>query len=124
MPPSHQTTPTAAKVAAGAAIIIAIGFTPATDGLFFPYIVLGPLLTGAVAAARRRSWRPVAAAWALFGLAMFVLDWAINDEDQVFHVGVTAVMVGLVALGAALGRLVPYKANASGTVSASNTRMQ
>jgi hypothetical protein len=107
----------------GAAIITAMVFSPPADELFFAIVLLGPLLSGLAAALLHRSWHPVAAAWALSGLVMLIADWAINNEDQLFHVVLTLVMVGLTALGAAIGRLA-QGANASGTVSASKARMQ
>jgi hypothetical protein len=48
----------------------------------------------------------VAAAWALSGVFWLGLDWIVNDEDQVFHLTLTVLMVALVWIGAQLARLL------------------
>ncbi len=65
-------------------------------------MLLGPLVTGVVAARRRCGWR-AAAAWAAGGIWILVLEWIVNNQDQPFAVVLTRVMVGLVRLGHALG---------------------
>jgi apolipoprotein N-acyltransferase len=86
---------------AGAAIF---GVSAATgDPWFFLIALLGPLSTGLVMRVTGRRWQLGATAWALYGLYSLVFDWVVNDEDKAFHVVLTLVMVGLVALGAGLG---------------------
>jgi hypothetical protein len=103
--PSRTPRSTVAVIT-GAAAILALAVSPIGDqGFGFPAIVLlGPVITGAVAACRHRAWQPVAAAWGLSGVLMLVTDWAINNEDQIFHVVLAVLMMALTALGAAIGR--------------------
>ena len=68
------------------------------DALFVPLVVLGPILTGAVAAARGVRLAPVAVLWASAGLAMLWSDWVVNHEDRVFHLALAFVMAGLATL--------------------------
>jgi peptidoglycan/LPS O-acetylase OafA/YrhL len=84
--------------------IVEVG--PGQDVSFPLFMLGGPLLTGAVLAARGRSWHIGAAAWSLAALCWLVLDWAINHEDVAFHAVVAVLIAALVALGAALGRAV------------------
>ena len=96
----------AAFVVAGALIINALVFSPLGDEWFFAIALLGPLATGLVAAARRHNWHLVAAAWALSGTFWLVIDWVVNNEDQIFHIVLAVLMVALTALGAGIGRLL------------------
>jgi hypothetical protein len=97
---------TSVHVALGAVLILGVAASPFGDSApgFFGTILLAPLLSGAVAVALGRAWRPVAAAWALSGLLMLVVDWVVNDEDQFFHLVLTGWMAALVAAGAGLAR--------------------
>jgi hypothetical protein len=83
---------------------IAIAALAWIDPLFFPLSLLGPLLTGAVLGYRGIPFLAGAATWALAGILMLLSDWVINNEDQVFHLVLTVIMVGLVALGVAIGK--------------------
>src|SRR4051794_28158653 len=94
-------------VIAGAVLIQALALTPVVgDTYFVAIVVLGPPITGAAAVALGRPWRPVAAAWALAGLVMLVVDWVVNGEDQLFHLLLAVLMAGLAALGAQVARAV------------------
>jgi apolipoprotein N-acyltransferase len=93
-------------VVLGAIAINALVFTPAGDQGYIAIVFVGPPLTGLVAALRGRDVRLVVAAWVLSGLFWLVLDWIINDEDQLFHLVLTLLMAALTFLGAALARLV------------------
>jgi hypothetical protein len=90
---------------ATAAIFTLLLFEP-TGNLEFAIVLLGPLVTGIVMRLRGWPWKLGAAAWGMNGLVMLSYDWIINNEDQIFHVVLTLVMVGGVALGAAIGRTI------------------
>jgi apolipoprotein N-acyltransferase len=102
----HSDAPGRAALAVlGAIAINALVFSPAGDQGFIAMVLLGPPLTGLVAALRRRDVRLVAAAWALSGLCWLAGDWIVNDEDQLFHLVLTVLMAALTFLGAAVARL-------------------
>ncbi len=105
---------TALAVIAGAVAILGVTASPAGDEGTPLIVLLGPIVTGAIAARLRRPWTPVAAAWALSGFLMLVLDWILNGEDQIFHVVLAAVMAALTALGAALGGFRRHRAAVPG----------
>jgi preprotein translocase subunit SecE len=95
-----------AIVLLGAAAINAVVFSPLGDQGFVAIALLGPPLTGFVAALRGKNVWLVAAAWAVSGLFWFVFDWILNNEDKGFHLMLTALMVALTGLGAQLARLL------------------
>ncbi len=105
---------TALTVIAGAGAILGLTASPVGDQGTPLIVLLGPVITGAIAARRRRPWTPVAAAWALSGVLMLVLDWILNGEDQLFHAVLAALMAALTALGAAIGRLGRHRTTVSG----------
>ena len=92
---SRFTSSTLAAVLAGQ-VVAQLGWI---DPLFLPLVLLGPVLTGAVAAARRLRFAWIAALWISAGLNMVVLDWVISQEDVVFHLGLTVVMTALAGTG-------------------------
>jgi hypothetical protein len=94
--------PSALAVLAG----LAIGTLAWIDALFIPLVLVGPLVTGALAGSRGIAYRWVALAWAVGGISMLVSDWVINDEDQVFHAVLTVVMAGLAGVGFAIAARV------------------
>jgi hypothetical protein len=97
----------AAPIALAALAIQGLVLTPPVNdgGVLYPIIVLlGPLATGAIAAARGRSWRPVAATWALAAAVMFADDFLLATGNQGFHVALGILMVALTAFGAFIGR--------------------
>ena len=73
--------------------------------LFIPLALLGPVITGAMAAARGISFPWVAVAWFSGGIAWLWTDWVINNEDQLFHAALSVVMVGLAGIGFGVVRL-------------------
>jgi hypothetical protein len=89
---------------AGLAAINAIVFSPLGDEWFFAIVLLGPIATGILVGLRHGDTRLAATTWAACGLIWLVLDWAINQEDVIFHAVLTLVMAGLVALGAGATR--------------------
>jgi hypothetical protein len=68
------------------------------DSTFVPLALLGPVVVGAVAGWRGVESRWPALMWAVAGIGAVVSDYVINQEDVVFHVVLTVVMVGLTAL--------------------------
>lgn len=75
------------------------------DPLFIPLVLLGPVMTGVVWSVRRESWRGPALTWTIAGAGMLISDWVVNNEDQIFHVVVTLLMVGLLRLAHLLASL-------------------
>jgi hypothetical protein len=65
------------------------------DPLFIPLALLGPLVVGAVAGARGKQWLWVAVVWVVAGVGAVVSDYVINQEDVVFHLVLTVIMVTL-----------------------------
>lgn len=88
-----------ASLIAAAVIGQFVGLLGWIGPLLFPLILLGPVVTGAVAAARRMSYAWIATLWASAGVNMLVTDGIINNEDYAFHAGATVVMVLLAGLG-------------------------
>lgn len=83
-----------------------IGALAWIDSLFIPLALAGPIVSGVVCAARSVPFRWLATAWATGGLVMLVSDWIVNSEDQVFHAGLTVVMVALAGAGWGIAHLV------------------
>jgi hypothetical protein len=76
-----------------------VGLLGWIDPLFIPLVLLGPVVTGAVAAARRFGLLPVAVLWFSAGLNMAWSDWVVNREDVGFHLVLSVVMPVLAAFG-------------------------
>jgi hypothetical protein len=76
-----------------------VGLLGWIDPLFFPLVVAGPLVTGAVCASRgfRAAWPAVL--WASAGINMLWTDWMILQEDVLFHAGLSVVMALLALAG-------------------------
>lgn len=72
------------------------------DALFIPLALLGPLVTGVTLRARSASLRWGLVAWAVAGIGAVVSDFVVNQEDVLFHVVLTLLMLGVVAAGWAL----------------------
>ncbi len=70
---------------------------------YFLLVLFGPLATGVVFGYLRKPWLLAAATWALAGILSLITDWIFLNEDQVFHLALTIVMVVLVAIGTAIG---------------------
>ena len=69
------------------------------DPLFIPLVLVGPLATGAILAARRVTYAWVAVLWASTGLGMAWSDWLVNREDVVFHLALAVLMPVLAGIG-------------------------
>ena len=94
--------PLAIAVAAGAVI----GALAWVDPIFIPLALAGPPISGAVAARKGVAFRWVATAWFVAGISMLGSDWILNNQDQVFHVAITAIMIALAAIGWGVVRAV------------------
>ena len=75
------------------------------DPLFVPLILLGPIVTGAVAAGRRITYLWIAVVWCSAGIAMAWSDWVVNREDVAFHLALAVVMPLLAGIGYGVVRL-------------------
>ena len=83
-----------------------VGLLGWVDALFIPLVLLGPLVVGAVAAAKGLPVTWPAVLWLSAGLNMLWTDWVVNREDVVFHVGVAVVTALLAAAAWAVTSLV------------------
>jgi hypothetical protein len=91
------------------------------DPLFVPLALLGPLVVGAVAAAKGLPWLWPAVVVVVAGLGAVISDWIVNQEDVGFHLVLTVVMAFL-ALGAwAAARTVASRRSRVREVAASTT---
>ncbi len=97
------------SIAAG----LAIGAVAWIDPLFVPLVLAGPLVSGAVCAAKAIGLRLLALAWAVAGASMLVSDWIVNREDVAFHAVVTVAMVALAAASWKLSRTLTARRGAS-----------
>jgi hypothetical protein len=80
--------------------------------LFFALVLLGPVVTGAVAVTRGISATWVMVLWCSAGLNMAWVDWLVTREDVVFHLALAVVMPLLAWLGHAAVRLVTRRPSA------------
>src|SRR4051812_35369979 len=76
-----------------------IGLLGWIEPLFVPLVLLAPVITGAVAAARRIGYSRVAVLWCSAGINMMWTDWAVNHEDVGFHLALSVIMPLLAGLG-------------------------
>ena len=76
------------------------------DPLFIPLALLGPLVVGATAGARGEQWLWVGVVWIVAGGGAVVSDYVVNQEDVVFHIVLTVIMVGLASLAWWVARAV------------------
>ena len=90
-----------------------VGLLGWIDPLFIPLALAGPLIVGAIAAARRVPVVVVAVLWFSAGLNMLVTDWLVNREDVVFHLVLGVIMAGLAALGHAVASVVARRREGS-----------
>ena len=76
-----------------------VGLLGYVDEIFFPLVLAGPLVVGAVAAAIGLSPWVAPALWASAGLNMLWMDWVFAHEDVLFHLVLAGVMAILAAAG-------------------------
>ena len=87
------------SLVAAAAVGQLVGLLGWIEMLFIPLALLGPVITGAVAAARRTSYSWVAVMWCSAGINMMWTDWVVNHEDVAFHLALSVIMPLLAGLG-------------------------
>lgn len=75
------------------------------DPLFIPLVLLGPLVSGALLAAREVTYAWVAVLWTSVGLGMTWMDWVVNREDVAFHLVLAVFMPLLAGIGWGLVRV-------------------
>lgn len=85
------------QIIAAAVLGQLVGLLGYIDPIFIVLVFAGPLVVGAVAAARGLGPWPAAVLWASAGLNMLWMDWVIAQEDRVFHL-VLSVLMALLAL--------------------------
>jgi hypothetical protein len=76
-----------------------VGLLGWIDPLFLPLVLLGPIVSGAVVAARDVGYRWIATLWASAGVNMAWTDWVVNREDVAFHHALAVVMPLLAGVG-------------------------
>jgi hypothetical protein len=69
------------------------------DPLFIPLVLVGPPITGAIAASRQVRCTWIALVWCSAGLNMVWTDWVVNHEDQLFHLALSVLMPLLAGIG-------------------------
>ena len=69
-----------------------VGLLGWIDATYVPFVLVGPLVVGAVAAARQLPLVPVMVLWASAGLNMLWTDWLVNREDVGFHAVLAVIM--------------------------------
>ena len=99
--------PTARHLLIAVAIGQALLLAAVIDPLFFPMIVLGPIITGAIAAARNVPYLWIAIVWMSLGLATLWYGILVqrDHEDIGFHVAITVIMPLLAGVGYGAVRL-------------------
>ena len=75
------------------------------DPLFVALVLLGPSISGAIAAAKQVSYAWIAVLWFSAGIAMAWSDWVVNHEDVAFHLALSVVMPVLAGIGYGAVRL-------------------
>ena len=98
----HRVTSSLIAAALSGQVVGLIGWI---DLLFVPLVLLGPTVTGAVAAARRLSYPWIALLWCSAGVNMIWTDWVVNHEDVAFHLALSVVMPLLAGVGYGAVRL-------------------
>jgi hypothetical protein len=96
---------TTSSLVAAALLGQVVGLLGWIDPLFVPLVLLGPVVTGAVVAARGTSYWWAATLWCSAGLNMAWTDWVVNREDVSFHLALAVLMPLLAGVGYAVLRL-------------------
>jgi hypothetical protein len=98
-------TPVTANLIVAALIGQLVGSLGWIDPLFVPLVLVAPIVTGAVAAARRITYAWIGVLWFSAGINMAWTDWAVNREDLAFHLALSVIMPVLAAVGYGVVRL-------------------
>src|SRR3954452_5992869 len=69
-----------------------VGLLGWIDPIFVPLVLLGPVVTGAVCAARQVPYAWAAVMWCSAGVNMAWTDWVVNHEDVPFHLALALIM--------------------------------
>jgi hypothetical protein len=75
------------------------------DPLFIPLVLVGPLVSGAIAASRDVRFAWIAVLWISTGVGMAWSDWVVNREDVAFHLALAVIMPLLAGVGFGVVRL-------------------
>ena len=97
------------SVLAALALGQVVGFLSLIDPLFIPLVLLGPPITGAIAASRGVHYTWIALLWASAGLNMLWTDWKKNS-DHLFHLALSVLMPLLAGIGWGATRLTRRRA--------------
>jgi hypothetical protein len=98
----------------GGAAVFAVGLllesAQVGDAVFFPYVLLLPLIVGG--AMGTRGWRRTQAAgvFVLAYLGDLVHDWIVTGGDQVFHLALAVITGALAALAATVAQRIRRRA--------------
>ena len=76
-----------------------VGLLGWIDPLFIPLVLVGPVIAGAVAAARGTTYLWIAVVWCSAGINMAWTDYVVNHEDVVFHLALAVIMPLLAGVG-------------------------
>lgn len=76
-----------------------VGLLGYVDPIYVLLVLAAPLVTGAVAAARKVPLVLVVALWVSAGICMTWVDWVRFREDVAYHLVLTVVMPALAVLG-------------------------
>ena len=76
-----------------------VGLLGYIDPIYVLLVLAAPLVTGAVAAARKVPLSLVVLLWLSAGVCMTWVDWVRFREDVVYHLVLSVVMPALAALG-------------------------
>ena len=98
----------------GGAAVFAVGLllesAQVGDAVFFPWVLVIPLIVGGAMGAR--GWRRTQAAgvFVLAYLGDLVHDWIVTGGDQVFHLALAVITGALAALAATVARRLQRRA--------------
>ncbi|MBV9293554.1 MAG: hypothetical protein JO222_13985 [Frankiales bacterium] len=93
------------SLVAAAVIGQLVGLLGWIDPLFIPLVLVAPIVSGAVAAARRISYAWIAVLWCSAGINMAWTDEVVNHEDLGFHLALAVVMPLIAGAGYGAVRL-------------------
>lgn len=98
-------SPLTSKLVVAAVSGQVVGLLGWIDPLFIPIALLGPVITGAIAAAREMAYPWIAVLWCSVGLSWLWTDWIVTGGDQLFHLATSVIMPLLAGVGYGVVRL-------------------